>query len=246
MRNLLRWIKRKIYIVKNNLIIQKSADNHIKIDKTILGDIRLHVKGKNNIIDLSHIKLGNGAKIFISIVGDSNKLLGENISIGKSLYIVMGQNHPNFGPIKDSYLEIGSGTSIESMRYITFNSHTFCEVGRNCMFSSDITLWNTDAHPILDLQTKEIKNWVNGISIGNHCWLGEKSSVLKNSFIPDDCIIGYNTVVSGKLPKSHSIYAGNPAEFIKSGITWDPNGARRGYIENSGRSKEEWCDIDNK
>lgn len=235
MRNILRWIKRKIYIVKNNLFIQRSTDNHIKIEKAILGDIRLHVDGRNNIIDLSRIKLANGAKIFISIVGDSNKVLGKDIKVRGDSYIIIGQNHPNFGAVKNSRLEIGMGTSIESMRYITFNSDTFCSIGENCMFSSDITLWNTDAHPILDLQTKEVKNWVNGISIGNHCWLGEKSSVLKNSFIPDDCIIGYNTVVSGKLPKSHSIYAGNPAKFIKSGITWDPNGARRGYIKNSGR-----------
>lgn len=103
------------------------------------------------------------------------------------------------------------------------------------MFSSNITLFNTDAYPILDLQTQKVKNWVHGISIGNHCWLVEKSSVLKNSVIPNDCIIGYNAVVTGKLPKSHSIYAGNPARLIKSGVTWDSNGANYGYIENSGR-----------
>lgn len=53
--------------------------------------------------------------------------------------------------------------------------------------------------------------------------------------ILDDCIIGYNAVMTGKLSKSHSIYAGNPVRLIKSGVTWDANGANHGYIENFGR-----------
>lgn len=103
------------------------------------------------------------------------------------------------------------------------------------MISSGVRLWNTDAHPILDLQSGNILNPVKGIHIGDHCWLGEGVSVMKNTDIPEDCILGHRAVVSGHLQKPHSIYAGNPAKFIKSGVTWDPNGASRGYIENSGR-----------
>lgn len=161
----------------------------------------------------------------------------DQVYIGQELRIIQGQNHPYFGQVENTVFEVGKGSSIEGMTCISFNSFAACRIGENCMFSSNITLFNTDAHPILDLQTQKVKNWVHGISIGNHCWLGEKSSVLKNSVIPDDCIIGYNAVVTGKLSKSHSIYAGNPVRLIKSGVTWDANGANHGYIENSGRQE---------
>lgn len=64
--------------------------------------------------------------------------------------------------------------------------------------------------------------------------MGEKASVLKNSVIPDHCIVGDNAVVSGELKESYAAYAGNPARLVKTGINWDSNGAKCGFIANEG------------
>ena len=100
------------------------------------------------------------------------------------------------------------------------------------MFSSDITFYNTDAHPVMDKVTSRVINKVKGISIGNHCWIGQKASVLKNTTIPNDCVIGYGAVVSGTMKEEFAAYAGNPAKCVKTGIIWDSNGRKHGYIEN--------------
>ena len=100
------------------------------------------------------------------------------------------------------------------------------------MFSDGITLFNTDAHPVIDIVTKKIINKVNGITIGNHCWIGKAVTILKNTVIPDNCIIGYGSVVSGTMKEENAAYAGNPAKCVKTGITWDSNGRKYGYIDN--------------
>lgn len=145
----------------------------------------------------------------------------------------MGQRHDYFGDIENAQFTINKNTSIEDMKYITYNSNSKCIIVEKCMFSFGITLYNTDAHAILDYKTNRLVNFVDGIYVGNHCWVGMNATLLKNTIIPDDCIIGEQSVVSGRLPVEHSVYAGNPVRLVKENRTWDANGKKYGYIENA-------------
>lgn len=51
------------------------------------------------------------------------------------------------------------------------------------------------------------------VRIGNCCFLGSKSIILKGTTIGDHCLIAAGSVVSGEIP-SHSIVAGVPAKSI--------------------------------
>lgn len=73
-------------------------------------------------------------------------------------------------------------------------------------------------------------------------WVGYNATILKNTFIPDDCVVGWGAVVSSQYtPFLHHrkknfrgfVIACNPAKIVKNGITWDSNGSN-GYIQNSG------------
>ena len=101
------------------------------------------------------------------------------------------------------------------------------------MFSYGITVYNTDSHPIIDAESGNIINKVKTLKIGDHVWVGANATILKNTTIADDCIIGWGSVVSSKYgqPTSGSIIAGNPAKIVKTGVTWDSNGSG-GYIQN--------------
>lgn len=234
----MRWsdLVQEFHYIKHLATVKKYRKfNKIEMDSAAIKHVHLHIKGIGNEIHIMNLSVGRKTDIHISICGNFNKVHIDGVSIGDFLRAFIGQDHPYFGKVEKSSIIIGKGTSIGSLRYITYNSNTACTLGKNCMISSGVILWNTDAHPILDLQSGNILNPVKGIHIGDHCWLGEGVSVMKNTDIPEDCILGHRAVVSGHLQKPHSIYAGNPAKFIKSGVTWDPNGASRGYIENSGR-----------
>lgn len=223
---------------KKQNYLKLKKENDIQISEKILDKITLSIKGKNNTVIIEDIK-GNNANIHIRVFGDSNRItIGKGFSLSNKLEIVIGQDHQNFGKVENCIFSIGKNTSIESVQYVTFNSNSFCNIGNNCMFSYDITLFNTDAHPIFDRNTNKIINYVKGISIGNHCWIGRGATILKNSSVPNDSIIGINSVYSGNpyLKEgdniSHCVFAGNPAKLIKQNVTWNPDGNKFGYINN--------------
>ena len=163
--------------------------------------ITLDIKGRNNQIYIDK-SVNKDAKIIIGIYGDNNKvIINKEVNISQFLKIVLGQEHKNFGKCNNTSFSIGENSSIESMTYITFNSNSQCEIGKDCMISYNVTFYNTDAHPIFDNQTGKIINKVKGIKIGNHCWLGANSTVLKNSVMKDNSILGYNAVLTSSSAK---------------------------------------------
>lgn len=229
---LTNFIKAKIRISRYR------KTNNIQIPDSILGHVKLKLNGNNNNIIIESQKI-NGM-INIKIHGDNNTVkIAEGFRLSKGLNILIGHNHPCFGKVNHSDFIISKGTSMESVSYTTFNSNSYCKIGENCMFAYNITLFNTDAHPIFDLNTKKIINFVRGIEIGNHCWIGANVSILKNSMVPDGSIIGWGSVYTGrKNSKPNCVYAGNPAKVVREGVDWERNGSKVGYIANSRERRE--------
>ena len=232
-----RKIKAFFRKIKNYFKISNDKKNNINIDARIMGNIKMKIGGENNTIILKNIQMDQNSRITIEICGSNNIITINDISLNQDILIRMGQNHNNFGAIENAEFRIKKGTSIEEMQYITYNSNSKCIIGEKCMFSFGITIYNTDAHAILDYKSKRLVNFVDGIYIGNHCWVGMNVTLLKNTIIPDDCIIGTQSVVSGKLPVEHAVYAGNPVRLIKENRTWDANGRKYGYINNNAAKK---------
>lgn len=198
----------------------------------MLPHIKISIHGDDNFISLTNISCSENSKITIDIYGNNNSINIDSVYIGNKLSLTLGQSHKFFGPIENSKFIINNNTSIESLDYVTYNSNSECTVGKNCMLSYSIVMYNTDAHAILEYQSNKLVNHVRGIFIGNHCWIGRNVTIMRNTAIPDDCIVGAYSVVSGKLQSPHSIYAGNPVKLIKSNRTWSPNGKKYGYIDN--------------
>ena len=95
-------------------------------------------------------------------------------------------------------------------------------IGKGGMFSGEIAIWATDGHIIKDLSTNEIINRKkNGIVIGEHCWIGHKVTILKNTILADNTIVGAKSLVSGHFTEPNTIIAGNPAKVIKKNVIWD-------------------------
>ena len=97
------------------------------------------------------------------------------------------------------------------------------KIGSNCTFAGGIRIWG-DGHAILDNSTGQVLNEPKGcITIGNHVWIGENVAITKNAGIPDDSIVGIQSVVSKKFTENHVVIAGNPAAIVKHGVSWDIN-----------------------
>lgn len=199
-------------------------------DKVSYKKIDIRILGKNNII-----KIGKGVNISakLSLQGycDNSYIeIGNNFQC-RHLTIKLGQNHEHYGKIENVKVIIGDNTSYGSGKIMAYNSNTCIKIGHDCMISTDVLIYNTDSHPIYDLETGEIINKVRDINIGNHVWLGWKSTVLKNVSIANDCIVGYHSVVTGSFDEEHSVLAGIPAKIVRKNVTWDCDGSK-GYVQN--------------
>ncbi|MBO4643810.1 MAG: acyltransferase [Alphaproteobacteria bacterium] len=203
----------------DNIALNIASDgNSVTIEKNPrVGRISIEIKGKNN-----KIRLGDMSEIVgtldIHICGNDSETDIGNIWIGKgglTIYNAVAQS-------QNTRVFIGDGCTFESCTIISYHSNTSVVVGEKCMFSDGITLINSDTHPIYDYETKELSNKAKrDIVIGNHCWVGHGVSVMKNVSVPDDCIIGWNAVVTKSFDESHCAIAGNPAKIVKRGVTWD-------------------------
>ena len=174
--------------------------NRIEVDPCDIGRVKLSVTGDNNVVIIKKLSEKTGGKVSVSVAGNNcSIILDAGIFIGNALNIYAGQIHPNFGMINNAHIYIGKGTSFEKTTISTANANSSIEIGERCMFSYGITVYNTDSHPIIDAKSGNIINKVRQLKIGNHVWVGANATILKNTCIPDDCIVGWGSVVNSKL-----------------------------------------------
>lgn len=193
---------------KSSFLIDNNNNIVILKKKSTLKNSHIIVEGFNNILYIN--KETSLRNTYIKIEGDNNKIfIGSNCCI-KNLDIDMKN--------KNSTIKIGDKTSIERARITSFEPYKI-EIGKDCMFSSDIIIMNTDVHRIYDIDTKLKTNEGKEISIGNHVWLGIRAIILKGVSIGDNSIVAAGSVVT-KNVKANTIVSGSPAKQIKENRNW--------------------------
>ena len=93
-------------------------------------------------------------------------------------------------------------------------------VGEDCMFSNDIQVRSSDSHSIVNLEGKRL-NHAKDITIGNHCWIGLRSTILKGAKIADNTIVASGSICTKRYEENNVILAGNPAKIVKNDVNWD-------------------------
>lgn len=103
-----------------------------------------------------------------------------------------------------------SGCTIYSMDAITIGANT--DIGSGCkIIDNDFhPLAYSERHPVE--QMDKVKK--RPISIGEGCFLGANSLILKGTVLGKNVVVGAGSVVSGTFP-DNVIIAGNPARIIK-------------------------------
>ena len=89
-------------------------------------------------------------------------------------------------------------------------------IGDNVLVASDVTITseNHGMNPESDLPYMKQNITVKPVTIGNNCWIGERTLILPGVRIGEGCIVGGGSVVTKDIP-SYSIAIGNPAHVIK-------------------------------
>lgn len=102
-----------------------------------------------------------------------------------------------------------SGSTIYAMKEII--------IGDNVLIGGNCKIIDNDFHPLpasqrINQKVEDIKK--RSINIGNGCFIGANSIILKGTTLGKNCVVGAGSVVSGTFP-DNVIIAGNPAKIIK-------------------------------
>ena len=184
------------------------------------------VKGQNNTVSIRSKR----HNFYVRIYGDNNTIdIGEGSRLKNTRITMMGSNNHVIaedgskfdGPCSisldgNAILYIGRNSGIRGVKFIVKDGTI--TIGRNCIFSYDILLRNTDGHKILDNEG-DVTNQPQDITIEDHVWICERCTILKGVTIKTDSVVAFGSVVTKDCPP-HSIMAGNPARVVKRNINW--------------------------
>lgn len=175
----------------------------------------LRIEGNNNEIIVG----GNAKKsnISIQIYGDNNKIIfGDNFKMNGIIDIGFKWHNK----VNNAIIKIGNNTDINAANIIILEPDSQITIGDNCLFASEIDIWASDTHSIIDLEGN-LLNYGGKIEIGNHVWIGKGVKISKNAKISDSSIVGWASVVSKKFEEPNVVIAGNPAKIVKQNVNWD-------------------------
>lgn len=227
------------YFRNNEYLIDKDSCIVSYGSNCQINGIKIICKGiGNKIVFGNSLLLTDTNNTTIRIQGNNNKIIiGNKCTITNSSFFIRGnENKINISSkcscmMTDFHIEQNCNT-LEIGKFTTMHgrngNHILFEldegksiiVDEDCMISNGIVFRNSDSHSILNINGNRI-NSAQDIHIGNHCWIGLKSIILKGTKIPDNTIIGAGSLCNKKFEENNTIIAGVPAKIVKSNVNWD-------------------------
>jgi acetyltransferase-like isoleucine patch superfamily enzyme len=154
--------------------------------------------GKNSIIKRrNEFRLTDNYKIEV----------GDNCIFKEGSYFLLTKPNP--------YLKIGNNVGIGRNCYLAIKSKL--TIGDNTRFGHNITILDNEhkfnKNDLISNQEARIEE----ITIGEDCWIGSNTTILRGVEICNNSVVGANSLVNKSIP-ANQIWGGNPARFLKKRI----------------------------
>lgn len=188
-------------------------DGKLLVTGVCLKDVHFLIKGNNAKVSIAQGSVVKKCRFYCN--GDNTNII---IDGGKTRI----RNATFFCEDPGNRILIGRDFSMEG-GHIASTEGADILIGDDCMFSDDVEIRNGDSHSIWSRENDKRINVARNVSIGNHTWLCAHSRIMKGSSIPDNCIVGNSSIVSGKLYEQNSVYVGIPAKLVKIDVDWSRN-----------------------
>jgi carbonic anhydrase/acetyltransferase-like protein (isoleucine patch superfamily) len=175
------------------------------------------------LLDAAQVDLGEGTHLghFTTIHRVERLETGRHVRIGIANIIrggervwlgdyseVMRLNVLNAIPDHDcttspqSVLELGAGTVITSGHRIDFTDRV--TLGKNVIIGGrNSSLWTHNRQETAPIE------------IGDFCYLGSEVRLAPGAKLPDECILGLGSVLTGEITEPRSLVAGVPAKVVR-------------------------------
>ncbi|MGO1097484.1 acyltransferase [Priestia megaterium] len=147
----------------------------------------------------------------------ANIIIGDNVTIKSSFLsnlIGLYQRTIIVARTPEAKIHIGNNVGISGATIYARKSIT---IGDNTLIGGNAKILDNDFHPIeVEARNADIKEKIGAkpIIIGENCFIGCNSIILKGTVLGDGCVVGAGAVVSGVF-ENNCIIIGNPARVIK-------------------------------
>lgn len=111
---------------------------------------------------------------------------------------------------------IGENFAINCNSFISVNTELI--IGHDFMGAWNINIMDSDNHTVINDGVQAIGS--GKITVGNHVWVCAYVDLLKNTFVNDDSIVGYKSLVNKKFDENKILIAGIPARIVRKDVTW--------------------------
>jgi acetyltransferase-like isoleucine patch superfamily enzyme len=156
---------------------------------------------------LSSIKFSSISSL--DVVGKSPLIHGKGkIIAGKNLSLRSVSTPIELYADKEARIIIGDNVRINNGAIVSAQKEIV--IGNNTLIADQTIIYDTDWHGFDGKKTK-----ISPIRIGNNVWIGTRSIILKGVQIGDNSIIGAGSLITKNIPEN-SLFAGNPAKFIRN------------------------------
>lgn len=188
---------------------KKGQGNRIIAPCALLKKVNIDIAGNNNTVIIGDFTTLSRASI--TIYGNNNTItIGDWCTlINAELYIEDDSNA----------ITLGAHTKVLGKTHLAAIEGTKIDIGKDCMFSSDVHFRTGDSHSVLNMEGRRV-NASEDIRLGDHVWVGTKVTCLKGAAVADHSIVGACALVSGKFTEPHCALAGVPAKVVKQGVDW--------------------------
>ena len=96
-------------------------------------------------------------------------------------------------------------------------------IDKDCMFSDEVLIQCGSQHSVISLEeNRQINIEDSVIRVGDHVWLGRRSTIMCSSRvinIGDGSIVGVNSTLTRSIPAT-SLAVGTPARVVKERVSW--------------------------
>lgn len=209
---------------KKNIILNNGNNNRLVIlnddsnNESFLDNLQIEFLGSNNYIEIySSCIFANNIKI--SCTNNNVIKIGRNFKGNFNIPCPMSNG---------CSLIIGDNVNI-IFANIPLHDEPNLKVliNNDVLISYGVEIRVSDGHTIFETDSNKVLNMPANITIGQHCWVGMNTLILKGSHVPNNSIIGAGSIyLKNSFNSAYNnnggyLFAGQPAKVIRKNINWD-------------------------
>ncbi len=200
-------------LIKEN---KNSDNNYFEIGKHL--NFKAKISGYNNKIIIKDALKDRQSKIRVNICGNNNTVFIDNIYECCMLEIDVG----NIIGVDNASVTTGKNLISVDCKILAYQDDTPIKIGDNCMISQNVIIRGGEKpHRIFHKTNHEYYDHTEGISIGNHVWIGENAYINKRVKIADNSIVAANSCVTKQFDEENVVIAGVPAAIHARDVNWE-------------------------